>query len=95
MKESVQLNQENLRLLSEEIVRPKYDRSRIKAGIVHIGVGGFHRSHEAYYTDELMGAGDLAEWGDLRCGLEGGGPEDVWRRGGSATDFLGPTLFLD
>jgi mannitol 2-dehydrogenase len=65
MKESVQLNQENLRLLSEEIVRPKYDRSRIKAGIVHIGVGGFHRSHEAHYTDELMGAGDLAEWGSV------------------------------
>jgi len=37
MNESVQLKQENLQLLSEEIVRPKYDRSRIKAGIVHIG----------------------------------------------------------
>jgi mannitol-1-phosphate/altronate dehydrogenase len=46
MKESVQRKQENLQLLSEEIVRPKYDRSRMKAGIVHIGVGGFHRSHE-------------------------------------------------
>ena len=52
MKESVQLNQENLQLLSEEIVRPEYDRSRMKTGIVHIGVGGFHRSHEAHYTDE-------------------------------------------
>jgi mannitol 2-dehydrogenase len=41
MKESVQLKQENLQLLSEEIVRPKYDRSRMKAGIVHIGVVGF------------------------------------------------------
>jgi hypothetical protein len=41
MKESVQLNQENLRLLSEEILRPKYDRSRIKASIVHIGWVGF------------------------------------------------------
>jgi hypothetical protein len=41
MKESVQLNQENLRLLSEEIVRPKYDRSRMKAGIVvSPGLGG-------------------------------------------------------
>ena len=69
MKESVQLNQENLQLLSEEIVRPKYDRSRMKAGIVHIGVGGFHRSHEAHYTDELMGAEDLAEWGICGVGL--------------------------
>jgi mannitol 2-dehydrogenase len=39
----------------------------MKTGIVHIGVGGFHRSHEAHYTDELMGAGDLAEWGI--CGV--------------------------
>jgi hypothetical protein len=35
-------------LLSEEIARPKYDRSRMKAGIVHIGVGGFHRSHDRH-----------------------------------------------
>jgi mannitol-1-phosphate/altronate dehydrogenase len=46
MKASVQLKQENLQLLSGEIARPKYDRSRMKAGIVHIGVGGFHRSHD-------------------------------------------------
>ena len=41
----------------------------MKAGIVHIGVGGFHRSHEAHYTDELMGAEDLAEWGICGVGL--------------------------
>jgi mannitol-1-phosphate/altronate dehydrogenase len=41
----------------------------MKAGIVHIGVGGFHRSHEAHYTDELMGTGDLAEWGICGVGL--------------------------
>jgi mannitol 2-dehydrogenase len=59
-------------------MRPKYDRSRMKAGIVHVGVDGFHRSHEAHYTDELMGAGYLAGWGICGCGLEGNGPKDVW-----------------
>jgi hypothetical protein len=62
----------------------------MKAGIVHIGVGGFHRSHEAHYTNELMGAEDLAEWGDLWCGLEGGGPEDVW-----SVEEAGLPIYLD
>ena len=31
-----------------------YDRSNTKSGILHIGVGNFHRAHEAYYTDQLL-----------------------------------------
>lgn len=33
-----------------------YDRAAITAGIVHFGVGGFHRAHEAMYLDRLMRA---------------------------------------
>ena len=63
MTEPVQLKQENLHRLADEIARPSYDRSKVKAGIVHIGVGGFHRSHQAYYTDALLSDSDASDWG--------------------------------
>lgn len=33
---------------------PKYDRSRVSAGFLHIGVGNFHRAHQAAHIDELL-----------------------------------------
>ncbi|MDO4897694.1 MAG: mannitol dehydrogenase family protein [Rothia sp. (in: high G+C Gram-positive bacteria)] len=36
---------------------PTYDRSQLKAGIVHFGVGGFHRAHQALYLDQLFEKG--------------------------------------
>ncbi len=69
MTEPVQLKQENLHRLADEIARPSYDRSKVRAGIVHIGVGGFHRSHEAFYTDALMNDSDGSDWGICGVGL--------------------------
>lgn len=69
MKTLTLLNQQNLADLSPAIARPSYDRSKVKAGIVHIGVGGFHRSHEAYYTDELLEKTGTTEWGICGVGL--------------------------
>jgi len=69
MTEPIQLKQDNLHRLADDIVRPSYDRSKVKAGIVHIGVGGFHRSHEAYYTDALMNDSDASDWGICGVGL--------------------------
>ncbi len=68
MSEPIQLNQENLPSFPAEIAKPIYDRSKVTAGIVHIGVGGFHRSHEAFYTDALM-QGDAFDWGICGVGL--------------------------
>lgn len=42
---------------------PVYDRSRLSTGIVHIGVGGFHRAHQAAVLDELQARGEAARWG--------------------------------
>ena len=39
------------------------------AGIVHVGVGGFHRAHQAFYTDALMCQADASEWGICGVGL--------------------------
>ncbi|MCG2623708.1 mannitol dehydrogenase family protein [Arthrobacter sp. I2-34] len=46
---------------------PDYDRSAVGVGIVHIGVGGFHRAHQAMYLDQLMQQGRALDWGI--CGM--------------------------
>ena len=33
---------------------PKYDRNQITPGIVHLGIGAFHRAHMAVYVDDLL-----------------------------------------
>ena len=50
---------------------PDYDRADHKAGIVHIGIGAFHRAHQALYTDAAMGAGDR-DWGIIGVSLLSG-----------------------
>lgn len=72
MNTSLKLTQKNLPLLADKTLVPSYDRSEIKAGIVHIGVGGFHRSHEAYYTDLLLGESGVRDWGICGIGLREG-----------------------
>ena len=52
-----------------EVARPDYDRSRITIGIVHIGVGGFHRAHQALAVDRLLRQGQAYEWGICGVGL--------------------------
>ncbi len=49
--------------LGSSIAVPGYDRSQVLAGIVHIGTGAFHRSHQALYLDDLMNAGLALDWG--------------------------------
>jgi fructuronate reductase len=44
--------------LALEVERPDYDRATQAVGIVHFGMGAFHRAHQAWYTDRAMGAGD-------------------------------------
>lgn len=48
---------------------PSYDRRRVQVGIVHLGVGGFHRSHQAMYLDRLMEAGQALDWGICGVGV--------------------------
>ncbi len=59
------LNAESLSTL--EIPTPTYDRSQLRTGIVHFGVGGFHRAHQAMYLDALMNAGQAPN-GDASAG---------------------------
>lgn len=61
------LREHTLGSLDAAVATPGYDRSRLTAGIIHIGVGGFHRAHQAVYLDQLMNAGTAYDW--AICGL--------------------------
>jgi len=53
--------------LPDSLATPTYDRSGLTAGIVHFGVGGFHRAHQAMYLDRLMNTGKALDW--AICGV--------------------------
>jgi mannitol 2-dehydrogenase len=63
------LTTENLSSFAPEIATPTYDRRTVHVGIVHIGVGGFHRAHQAMYLDRLMNDGKALEWGICGVGV--------------------------
>jgi mannitol 2-dehydrogenase len=63
----VPLNAGTLSSLGDRVPTPRYDRGRLRAGVVHFGVGGFHRAHEAMYLDRLMNAGEALDW--AVCGV--------------------------
>lgn len=65
----VSINTHNLAALQAEVQRPSYDPDAVRVGIVHIGAGGFHRSHQAMYVDRLMNDGLALDWGICGVGL--------------------------
>ncbi|MBN8647316.1 MAG: mannitol dehydrogenase family protein [Caulobacterales bacterium] len=50
----IALNQENLPLIAQNAILPKYNRDETQIGVVHFGPGVFHRAHQAYYFDKLL-----------------------------------------
>ncbi len=54
---------------------PSYERNKVKAGILHIGVGGFHRAHQAIYTEDVLASGDL-RWGVIGANLRSANMRD-------------------
>ena len=65
----VTLNARTISSLRSDVPVPLYDRRRVTPGIVHIGVGGFHRAHQAAYIDTLMNRGMAYEWGICGVGV--------------------------
>ena len=64
----LRLSEANLARLPGQIRRPAYDRSGVTAGIVHLGIGAFHRAHQAVVIDDLLAAG-ATEWGIVGASL--------------------------
>lgn len=48
---------------------PRYNRADVSVGIVHFGVGGFHRAHQAVYLDQLLEQGLARDWGICGVGV--------------------------
>ncbi|MBX2807471.1 MAG: mannitol dehydrogenase family protein [Cellvibrionaceae bacterium] len=65
----MKLHQATLAQVPAAIATPSYDRQALQCGIVHIGVGGFHRSHQAVYTQRLLALGEQQQWGICGVGL--------------------------
>lgn len=63
------LNENNIAKITERLPGPRYNRKALKTGIVHIGVGGFHRSHQAFYLHQLMQENAESDWGICGVGL--------------------------
>lgn len=59
----------NLEALSHRATVPQYDRGLLIPSIVHIGAGGFNRSHLAVYLDDLLGRPETERWGECGIGL--------------------------
>ncbi|HEX4200918.1 MAG TPA: hypothetical protein VHY59_05325, partial [Chthoniobacterales bacterium] len=63
------LKEPNLKSFPPEVGIPKYDRKAVGQSICHVGVGGFHRAHQALYADDLLQQGSNREWGICGIGL--------------------------
>ncbi|MCY3879806.1 MAG: mannitol dehydrogenase family protein [Rhodobacteraceae bacterium] len=89
----VRLSNAALGKLSKGVVVPLYDRSRLTPGIVHIGLGNFHRAHQAWYLHRLMQEGHAFDWGIIGAGVRVYDREQ--RRKLEAQDFLTTLIELD
>lgn len=61
--------------LPAEVAVPGYDRAQVKTGVVHLGIGAFHRAHQAVVFDDALASGDL-RWGVLGASLRSPGVRD-------------------
>jgi len=61
------LSFETLGRLPEDVARPGYDPRQVATGIVHLGVGAFHRAHQAVYLDDLLARDP--QWGIVGASL--------------------------
>lgn len=64
---TLKLNSQNLSQMHNVTV-PTYQRKGVKQGIVHVGVGGFHRAHLAAYVDTLLEQFNVQDWSI--CGVD-------------------------
>jgi fructuronate reductase len=62
------LSSATLDALPDDVIRPAYDRAAVRAGVVHLGIGAFHRAHQATVFDDVLNAGDL-RWGIVAASL--------------------------
>src|SRR6185436_3888897 len=65
----VNLSRDTLQAIPRTVKTPAYDVASLSAGIVHFGVGNFHRSHQAVYLDALFNLGLDHDWAIIGAGV--------------------------
>ena len=92
-KKPLPLNENNLESIQSAVLKPNYIRSNLSAGILHIGVGNFHRAHLSWYLHRLMQKDLAKDWAIIGSGIT---QYDVkMREGLQAQDFLTTLIELD
>jgi mannitol 2-dehydrogenase len=66
---SVRLSSQTLPQAAETVAIPAYDRSTLSAGILHFGIGNFHRAHQAVYLDDLFNLGEGHDFAIVGAGM--------------------------
>ncbi|CCV04684.1 putative mannonate dehydrogenase [Mesorhizobium metallidurans STM 2683] len=70
------LSNDTVQALPASVAVPSYDRARVAPGIVHLGVGAFHRAHQAAYVDQCLAEGET-DWGIVGVSLRSGDTRDA------------------
>ena len=68
----IPLSLANLETMPEIIQVPRYARQDLKPGILHFGIGNFHRAHQAVYLDMLFNSGKDLDWAIIGAGVRDG-----------------------
>jgi fructuronate reductase len=72
------LSHATLSQLPDHVRKPTYDSSKLETGIVHLGLGAFHRAHQAVYTDAVLQSGNM-RWGIVGASLRAADTRDALR----------------
>lgn len=91
--EPVALSLATLDRLPEGTLVPRYARSDLSPGIVHIGLGNFHRGHQAWYLHRLMQQGLAHDWAIVGAGVRSF--DAAQREKMKAQDYLCTLIELD
>ncbi len=83
----------NLSALAPHVTVPSFERTALSAGILHVGVGNFHRAHQAVYLDDLFKAGRDHDWALIGAGVRPG--DAVMREKLAAQDWLTTVVELE
>jgi mannitol 2-dehydrogenase len=67
---SIKLNNKTLDTLPSKVQKPNYSRESLSPGIIHIGVGNFHRAHQAMYMHKLFNLGVAHDWAIRGAGIK-------------------------
>lgn len=90
---SIKLNNQTLDALPNKVQKPNYKRESLTPGIIHIGVGNFHRAHQAVYMHKLFNMGIAHDWAIRGAGIKS--YDAVMRNKLAQQDWLTTIVELD